>query len=79
VFVFLIFPVGLWVIFIFHHAIILCGIVVSFYGIVCPSLFLCMKYFILKATRQIREAGFRLIGTKSHMMLKPECEIFCRI
>ena len=35
---------GLWLIFIFHHVIILCGIaVVSFYGIVCPSLFILMR------------------------------------
>jgi hypothetical protein len=34
---------GLWVIFVFHHVIILCGIVVvSLYGIVCPFLFIFM-------------------------------------
>jgi len=35
---------GLWVIFIFYHVIILCGIiVVSVYGIVYPSFFIFMR------------------------------------
>jgi len=66
---------GLWFIFIFHHVIILLWYCCHFILWYCLpiSLYFCAwsTLFWMKVTKQIREARFRFVGIKSHLMLKP--------